>query len=309
MLAALLACGGEAVGPPSVGTLVEHRVRPSVTNGAITRWNSDHHAWIARATIGREGRLLVLLPGTNGTPSHATRVAREAATLGYRVIGLMYPDDRAVASECPGDTACMSRMRDEIVRGVDSSPEVTVDLHNSIDGRLVAVLHWLQLQYPLEGWGAYLDGDAPRWSEIAVAGLSQGGGHAAYIGTIRSVARVVMFGAPTDGVNGDAVAWTSSSVTPEERYYGFAHQRDPFTSIVPNWLALGLEEFGGVVLVDTVGPGYAGSHMLRADVLPATGSYADAHASVFADFATPLDGQGKPVFAPVWRYLFGPAVP
>src|SRR5688572_1242193 len=77
MVAGVLACGGDAVGPPRIGTMVEHRVRPSVTSGAITRWNQDHYAWIARSTIGREGRLLLLLPGTNGTPSHATRVGRE----------------------------------------------------------------------------------------------------------------------------------------------------------------------------------------------------------------------------------------
>jgi len=306
-IVSLAACGGDAAGPPAVGTIVEHRVRPSETSGAITGWDDEHYAWIARSTVGRAGRLLVLLPGTGGQPSHAQLVAREAAKEGYRVVGLMYPDDRAVASECPGDTACMSRMRDEIVRGEDRSPHVTVDAGNSIDGRLVALLEWLDAEHADEGWGAYLDGGAPRWSDIAVGGLSQGGGHAAYIGTIREVARVVMFGAPTDGVAGAAVAWTSSSVTPAARYYGFAHARDPFASIGPNWIGLGLGAFGAETLIDDSAPPYGDTHMLRTDRLPATGSYAHAHSSVFADFATPRVG-GEPVFAPAWRYMLGSGI-
>ena len=51
----------------------------------------------------------------------------------------------------------------------------------SIVARLVAALRALDRQAPREGWGAYLDGDQPRWDRILVSGLSQGAGMAAFI--------------------------------------------------------------------------------------------------------------------------------
>src|SRR2546427_7367644 len=49
---------------------------------------------------------------------------------------------------------------------------------------------YLAQQYPDEEWGRFLAHDKPKWSQIAVTGHSQGGGHAAMIAKIRLVARV-----------------------------------------------------------------------------------------------------------------------
>ena len=290
---------------PANDNVTERRVPPVVANSAITHWTADHFVWFAPAQ--NPSRLLLLLPGTNGAPANFRTIGRVAAEQGYRVVGLMYPDDLAVVTQCASDPApsCMELMRREIVQGVDVSAHVAVDAPNSIDGRLVNLLDYLQRTFPNEGWDAFLANGAPRWDAIAVGGLSQGGGHAAYIAKVRSVPRVVMFGAPADGYSGQVAPWMQLGATPADRYFGFRHQRDPWTSITPNWLALGLDAFGPAKLIDESTSSFDGSHMLVTDLLPATGSYADAHPSVFGDGSTPRARDGAPVYAAVWRYLIG----
>ena len=310
LLGVLLLLGCGSASEPrgrSLATVVERQVVPSQTNPETAGFDAPHYVWVDTAAPSEPAGLLVLLAGTGGVPANARLIGQEGALQGWHVVGLTYPDDIAVVFACDGDPDpdCMAHMRDEIVTGTDRSPHVAVDSSDSIDGRLTALLRWLAARYPREGWGAFLDGDAPRWSAIEVAGLSQGGGHAAYIATIRAVARVAMFGAPADGYDGHPAPWTALSVTPAARYYGFAHQRDPFTSIVPNWRALGLDVFGGVVKVERSAPPYGGSHMLTTDLVPATGSYGNAHPSVYADYATPKTPAGRAVFARVWDYMLG----
>ena len=221
----------------------------------------------------------------------------------------MYADDIAVVAACANDPSpvCMERVRAEIIQGSNESPHVTVDRDNSIDGRLSDLLRYLDQQSPGEDWGQFLDaGGAPRWDRIAVGGLSQGGGHAAFIAKLRQVPRVVMFGAPADGYNGLVAPWMQLGATPANRYFGFHHARDPFTSIEPNWFALGLQAFGPVRSIDSESDAhFGGSHMLVTDAMPATGGYEYAHPSVFADGVTPLRPDGSPVFDRVWRYLLG----
>jgi hypothetical protein len=170
-------------------------------------------------------------------------------------------------------------MREEIILGTSVSPHVAVDPANSISGRLRDLVQLLVSRFPEEGWSQFLDNGELRWSAIAVGGLSQGGGHAAYIAKIRTVPRVVMFGAPADGYNGATAPWMTPGATPAANYYGFRHERDPFTSISPNWHALGLDQFGAAIRVESGDASFGGSHMLLTDLLPATGFYADAHPS------------------------------
>jgi hypothetical protein len=238
-------------------------------------------------------------------------IGRIAAEQGYRVIGLMYADNIAVVDACSNDPSplCMERVRAEIIQGSNESAHVVVDRDNSIDGRLADALRYLDQRFPDEDWNQFLEsGGGPRWERIAVGGLSQGGGHAAFIGKLRQVPRVVMFGAPADGYNGQVAPWMQIGATPADRYFGFRHARDPFTSIKPNWFALGLQSFGSETSVDAgSGGSFGGSHMLVTDALPSTATYLDAHPSVYADFATPRTTDGSPVLAPVWRYLLGTA--
>jgi hypothetical protein len=45
--------------------------------------------------------------------------------------------------------------------------------------------------------------------------------------------------------------------------------------------------------------------MLLTDAMPATGTYAHAHPSVFEDGTTPRRGNGSVLFEAAWRYLLG----
>ncbi|HEX6943627.1 MAG TPA: hypothetical protein VF128_11910 [Gemmatimonadaceae bacterium] len=304
---AIVACS-DTQSPGAVET-EERRVSPAAVNSRVVQWMDDHVVWVqvpVRAT-----QIMLLLPGTYGRPDNGRSIGQVAAEQGYRVVGLMYADDVAVVTACANDASpvCMERVRAEIIRGTNESPHVTVDLDNSIDGRLADLLRYLQQHFPGEEWDQFLDSNGgPRWDRIAVGGLSQGGGHAAFIGKLRQVPRVVMFGAPADGYNSQVAPWMQIGSTPANRYFGFRHARDPFTSIEPNWFALGLQAFGPVTSVDAGSNStFGGSHMLVTDAMPATGTYEHAHPSVFADGATPIRQDGTPLFDRVWRYLLGRA--
>jgi hypothetical protein len=284
-------------------TVTELRVAPATANPRITGWTADHFVWSA----GNGSQIMLLLPGSNGRPANFRLIGRIAAQQGYRAIGLMYPDEVAVLGACARDRSrdCMANVRAEIIQGSDRSPHVTVGRDDSIDGRLADLLRVLIREQPGAGWEDFLTADsAPRWDRIAVGGLSQGGGHAAYIAKLRAVPRVVMFGAPADGRGGDVAPWMSIGATPRERYYGFRHERDPFRSISANWKALGLEKLGGVKTVDANTTDFGGAHLFVTDLLPESRSYEQAHGSVFGG-ATPRRPDGGPVFEAVWRYLFG----
>lgn len=286
--------------------VTERRIAPASVNARITQWTANHFVWLPPSADG--GQIMLLLAGSNGRPANFRLIGAVAAQQGYRAIGLMYPDDLAVLAACnrDRDRTCMARMRAEIIEGVEQSRHVNVDRDNSIDGRLVDLLRHLAREFPAEGWESFLAADgSPRWDRIAVGGLSQGGGHAAYIAKLRPVARVVMFGAPADGIRGDVAPWMQIGATPADRYFGFRHERDQFRSIPANWNALGLAKFGGVKNVDANTTSFGSAHLLTTDLLPATGSYEQAHPSVFGDGATPRRPGGAPVFDAAWRHLLG----
>ena len=304
LLVTAASCADAPTGPNAIR---EHIIRPSEANSAITSFDEPHYIWVPGSPPTSERRMMLLLAGTGGSPANAQLIGHLAAVQGYSVIALMYPDDLAVVTACANDPApdCMALMREEIILGTSVSSHVSVDPPNSIAGRLRDVVQLLASRFPEEGWSEFLANGELRWSAIAVGGLSQGGGHAAYIAKIRNVPRVVMFGAPADGYSGAPAPWMTRGATPPANYYGFRHQRDPFTSITPNWLALGLDQFGPAVRVEDANASYGGSHMLITDRLPATGSYADAHPSVYGDIATPKLPTGTPLFESAWRYLLG----
>ncbi len=307
----------EAVGPilptfdrqfeRSTAPLVEHIVAPQATDPAIDRFLDNHLAWLD-TTAQSNNNLLVFLPGTGLTPAAYQLVQQEAARVGYRVIGLMYPNTPGLAKLCPSDpdpAACYENARREIIDGIDRSPLVDVNGANSIDNRLTKLLQYLAVQFPDEGWERFLiAGREPKWSQIAVSGHSQGGGHAAMIAKIRLVARVVMFSAVTDSLGGASVPWVATHVTPSNRYWGLDHDLDEqFRSIRASWDSLGLAAFGPAAAPETDEPPYGFSHMLVTHYLPLRGTGRAAHGSSSVDANTPLAADGTPLWRDAWDYL------
>ncbi len=337
---AVAACGGDASGggagpapmpapapaptptptpsPTATATAasVERDILPLTTNPAITSNFSAHVAINPNPAVAARGRLFVMLPGTGGLPRFYRLILRAGAARGYHTIGLTYPNDRAVDELCGAGAvaSCAGETRREIITGIDASPAVTVDPANSINGRLQALLVWLQATYPNEGWDRYLRAGVPDWSLITIAGHSQGAGHAAYMAKLYEFNRVALFAGPADvgPVAGTFAAWLDlPPLTPAQRQYAFGHAGDelvPFAFLQANWSRLGLAAFGPSASVDLVPPPYGNAHQLFTSLPPANAAtiFAPAHSSMVLDAVTPVAADGSPVFRPVWEYMAFP---
>lgn len=301
----LLSGLGFGQGSPDA-TLIERFIFPQATDPAIDDWLEPHVVYFDPGVSPRD-LLFVHLPGSFGVPENSRLILQEVARQGVPAIGLRYPNSWTVARLCRGspDPACHERVRREILDGEDRTPLVMVTPANSIQHRLLSLLRYLSARYPSEGWERFFEGGELDWSKIVVSGHSQGGGHAAFIAKVKEVARVIMFASPGDRSQGQPAPWLRGPhVTPTERYFGFSHRRDRgWPSFEESWKALGLDAFGLPHSVDGADPPYENAHMLYTDALPATGSFADAHGAVVVDRKTPRLPDGRPQFAPVWRYL------
>lgn len=234
------------------------------------------------------GKLFVFLPGTGGPAGAYRLLLKNAAAGGYHAIGLSYRNEVAVNDLCMiGEAGCHAAVRNEVITGEDTSPLVEVSRADSIDHRLVAALQYL-------GWDDYLDEGELRWSDIAVAGHSQGGGHAAFIAQMREVHRAVLFAAtePAD--------WTEDPLaTDVERLFGFVHADDPQgAGMVLSWERLGVP--GELTVIDDLDAPYGDSHALQTALVAE-----NPHGAVAVDIATPLDGD-VPVYSDAWCLLVGP---
>jgi len=318
-LLVLVACGQDQAGPspqPEFGLVqaanlvTTFSVAPALTDPGINTALEDHIVHVP--TGPRNGRLLVYLPSSRAPASSGGRFQVEAAKLGYHVIGLSYPNNPGLVSFC-GPSAdpntCYETTRIEVITGEPVSDFVTISVANSIDNRLAKLLQWLAANRPGEGWQSFLSQGAPKWRHIVVAGHSQGAGHAVMIAKLRLVSRVVMLSGVTDAINGAAAAWVEVVATPPDRFFGLVHLQDNQfrPGVLSNWTALGMDVFGPAVAPDASSPPYEGTHRLITDILPSNGSYVAPapHGSTGVDLFTPIDAEGRPLLAPVWRYLLG----
>ena len=294
---------------PSGGSstpLIEHIVNPQATDPAIDQALDDHYAWLD-PTAPTNHRLFVYLPGTFGVPATALLIQQLAARLGYHAIGLMYPDSVLIGPACANDLDPSTCSENARLEGIDLSTLVDVNQPNSIYNRLTKLLQYLAANYPDEGWSQFLADGNPLWSQIAVTGHSQGGGEAAMIARFNFVARVVMFSAVTDRSAANPTTpldWESTHITPSDRYWGLAHDRDPVCgSILVGWDAFGMNAFGGQVQVETSAPPYGFTHKLFTDPQPQRGGYKEAHGSTVLDIYTPLFPDKTPELADAWQYM------
>lgn len=292
--------------PPSF----EREISPAETGIGISGSFGDHVAINPSAGVDPRGRLFVMLPGSLASPRFYRDIVRTGPPRGYHAIGLAYVNDRAVNLICAGsiDPDCTAHVRREVIFGEPASPFVDVDRANSIIGRLVALLAHLDQRHPGEGWGQFLAGGEPDWSKITVAGHSQGGGNAAYLAKFVRLDRAVMFAAPGDGVGpGTLAPWLSlPSMTPAERLYGFMHVEDdlvPLARVLSAWSAMGLGAFGPPASVDGAAAPWGGSRQLLTSAQPRGqpgGPFSPTHGAPVVDAVTPVDGEGRPVYRPVW---------
>ncbi len=276
--------------------LVKYRVTPQSTDSAIHRYNAPHYIVFERGTTSK-APLLVFMPGTGGQPARASDFADVAAHQGYRVIGLEYMDEPAVQQICPRnrDPKCAEKFRQKRIFGDDVIDVIDDRPAESVVNRLTKLLLKLQLDHPGEGWSDYLDGDKLKWNRIAVSGLSQGAGMAAYIAQKLTVARVVLFSSPWDnyGPQHTFAPWVLAGhgTTPPERWFGSYHQKEQTADLIARaYAALGVPS--SQVRVFTMEPARSAG----------PNPY---HASGVANGSTPRNADGKPAYLEEWRFLLG----
>jgi hypothetical protein len=334
---AMAGCGGESGGtspggaavtpppvppppppPPAAPSSTEREINPAVTDATITINLSSHIAINPNPAVPAKGRLFVMLPGTGGIPRFYRLILRTGAPLGYHTIGLTYPNDTTIGSLCAGSAVadCVGLARNEVITGADTSPVVNVNRANSITGRLISLLTYLNTTYPNEGWGQYLFGGQPNWALITVAGHSQGSGHAAYLAKQQNLDRMVMFSGPSDTgiMPGSQAPWLSlPNVTPASRQYGFTHTGDtlvPLALVSRNWDVIGLAAFGAAASVDGATSPFGNAHKLTTNLAPNPNPPSPVpdpeHSAPVLDAVTPLTATGTPAYAPVWIHVAFP---
>ncbi len=320
--------------------LVELQILPSRTDPAIRTFDQPHVIRLNRDIVierkpglpAPRGQLLLFLPGTvppaaaasapakgsaspkKGSPAPKKAAASRggavafselAANLGYHVIFLRYPNDKSAAAAArDADIAEFERFRMAIIAG-GTSRHITIARTESIEHRLIKLLEELQRIRPREEWKQFLTASGGiNWRAIAVAGQSQGGGHAALIATKHEVARVIATGAVKDYSirHRRPAAWLSAeSATPPSRIFTFNHIQDRQAANLEqqreNNRALGLDTIAPETNVDTATPPFGHSRMLFTD-FPGGKKLTsqEAHTSV-------ISNANARVFEPVWRYM------
>jgi hypothetical protein len=293
---------------PAPGSLVTHVLAPGELDPTADKYLAPQYAYIDLAAA-RAPYLVIYLVGANNKPDRGRTMGEFLAGLGFPVIVPGYANDYDIRALCmPPDTPdpdCHGKLRIEAFEGKDTSPHIQVSRANSLEMHIIRMLTALAERQPQAGWGQYLDKGEPRWESIIVAGHSHGASSAGLIGKLRRVRRVVMLSGPFDNRGGQPAQWTTQpSATPVERVYGFSHtQEEQYSGHIKDWQAMGLVALGATAQVESAAPPYAGSHQLITSLPPATTN--GAHGSTAAGKASPLRPDGRYVFEPVWRYLFG----
>jgi hypothetical protein len=301
----LLGC---AHAPAPAAPLVEHVVRPDAIDPTADRWLQDEYAFLDPAAPSTPA-LVVYLVGANNKPAAGRPMMQDLARMGFHVVAPMYANDYDIRGLCAPakdpDDDCHGKLRLEAFEGVDHSPHIEVSPPNSAETRVARLLAHLHARFPAEGWGAFLDGDRPRWDGIIIAGHSHGASSAGLIGKVRKVARVVMLSGPFDNRDGVSAPWTKlAPLTPLDRYYVFSHaSEEQYQQHVKDWEAMKLDALGPMVTVEGAAPPFAGTHRLVTTLPPTAGK--NPHGVTAAGAASPVGPDGRSILEPVFRYLFG----
>jgi pimeloyl-ACP methyl ester carboxylesterase len=298
---------------PAMDSLEVRFVRPKDTDVRMTIYLQDHYVMLSRS-VPWNGKALVFFPGTFAMPRNYQWLLAEATSLGYRAIGLEYPnandtlDDSSVTQVCAADpnVRCSFLVRQSRLRGDHSWPSIHVDEPDSILNRLAQLIDFLVKNFPDEGWEALGGGGQITWENLALAGHSQGAGFAALLAKEHPVARVALFSGAGDHSFGTLAPWLfEQSATALADYYALAHVDEPdFSLWFRGYAALGVPasryRFDAFVLTDPV-PAQIHEFALALPPNDVPGAvFGAAHGSVATDRATPLTADGRPAYLPVW---------
>ncbi|MBJ2173662.1 hypothetical protein JBL43_05395 [Aureibaculum sp. A20] len=225
------------------------KIKPSQTDSRIK--NADTPHFVAYNPSIEQGKLLLFIPGTNGIALKGPmNLFATAIKQGYAVINLSYINTPAIARICKGENLaensnCAADFRNWRVYGNTEFTLIEDASYDAIENRVVKLLMYLAEHDKRGNWNRFLENNAPKWSEIALAGQSQGGGMSAFIAKTHLVARVIDFSGGWDYSAKNKIAkWYSNpSVTPTDRYYGTYHKKEPTAeTIIQTYKAMNIPE-------------------------------------------------------------------
>ena len=279
-------------------TLTRYWVSPHAADSLVTRYVEPNYV-VLDAQASDSAPLLVFMPGTGGRPANTTEFSDAAVRQGYRAIGLEYDDEPAVAQLCPGDRDpdCSEYFRRKRIYGDDVSPVIDDRAEESIVNRLVKLLQLLDREHPTEHRAGYLENGQPKWARIAVSGLSQGAGMAAYIAQRTLVDRVILFSSPWDnyGRQRTLAPWVrrGNGATPRERWYGAWHVKEPTADLIERaYSALRIPS----------------EHERRLSLEPRSNAAVPPyHPSSVGNGIMPRLPDGTPAYLEDWKFLLGSA--
>jgi hypothetical protein len=206
-------------------------IEPVQTDPAIKKVHSPHIALYDPQAASRH-RLFLFIGGTGSKATNSLSMDSIFTSWGYHAISIDYENDiLAIANAHSLDPMAFDHYRDAIVTGAPVSDRVKVDPANSILNRFQKLLAYLAEHDPNGGWSEFVTNGVPVWNRIVVAGHSQGSGHAAYIGKMFAVDRVLMFSGPQDYMDDldNPAPWQAkNSATPPSRFFAFLSENDPF---------------------------------------------------------------------------------
>jgi hypothetical protein len=208
------------------------------------------------------GILRVFLHGTGGRPSGSSYLLNAIAGCKKAAIGLSYgafaePDakrNKLCAEKHNSSRAnlhCLGNMHKDALWGGDREKDLwgEVRWEDSVSGRLVFLMKYLNKTFPDEGWGQYLDEkkdrhdrQQPKWKLLFVGGHSQGAGHAGYLAVTIRLAGAALLSGPQDeclncnssSILGTAM-WTQKDWKTKQVNAAMHAKEDAAEAIKGNW--------------------------------------------------------------------------
>ena len=219
-------------------------ITPAETGASASGENATvaSYALTAATSATPRGQLMLFFNGSGGHPAGPipdpqVNFYNAATALGYDVLAVSYFSDASLIALCGTTDSCFLPTRETMLLGVTrpgaASGVQGITLDEGAADRVVLALRALAQRDPGQRWASYLvntgSGAAPEteiaWNKLVVAGHSQGGGHAAVLGKLFPVARVIQLSATCDGAGTTPASWTDGTTgtwaSDPTQFYGF----------------------------------------------------------------------------------------
>ncbi len=204
---------------------------PTATGADPSGENASVNEYALAPNSKANGQLVLFFNGSGGHPANQIASPTQsfygaAVGLGYHVLAVSYLSNETIAMQCACADACYLPSRESIVRGVLQTGAAadlkSLRVDEGISGRAALALRFLAQTDPSHGWSAFLTSAASSappeqqidWTKVVAAGHSQGGGHAAVVGKLFPVARVVQLSSTCDAAYPGGACVGASTATP-----------------------------------------------------------------------------------------------